>query len=223
TCVDRSPSALRDFSEYDAIAMGPGLGTDDETAGVVKNILDSYDGKLVVDADALNIIAARGLATGGKERGARGCGLIITPHPGEAGRLLGVSSADVNADRSAAARSLAERYGAVALLKGRGTVIALPDGYYKVGPYMDGGLYENPTGNPGMATAGSGDVLTGLILALLGQGLDVADAALAGAYLHGLAGDIAAEDKGVHGLIASDIREAIPYAIKFTVSIDTML
>jgi NAD(P)H-hydrate epimerase len=201
TCISRE-----DFTggaRFDAVAIGPGLGMDDDGARLVKNILDIHDVKLIFDADALNIIAARGLtAPAGNS--------IITPHPGEAGRLLGISAAEVNANRVSAARMLAEKYGATCLLKGKDTVVAT----------HGGGTYINPTGNAGMATAGSGDVLTGLILALSGQGLDAENAAVAGAYLHGLAGDIAAEEKGVHGLIASDIREAIPYAIKAVIAID---
>jgi NAD(P)H-hydrate epimerase len=222
------PFGIPDLSAYDAVAAGSGLGTDVEAAGIVKYILNGYDGKLVLDADALNIIAELREAGSYEDAGVArlsevsrvmtlrpdgGAARIITPHPGEAGRLLGVSAAEVNADRSGAARTLAKTYGAVALLKGRNTVIAIP--YATGGRSHEGiAIYTNPTGNPGMATAGSGDVLTGLILALLSQGLGAAEAAIAGAYLHGLAGDMASEEKGTYGLIASDIREAIPYAIK---------
>jgi NAD(P)H-hydrate epimerase len=210
TCVDRDELvreireplthdgcfAKERFARYDAIAAGPGLGTGADAAALLTYLLANYKGKLVLDADALNISAA--LPDAGLN------GRVITPHPGEAGRLLGVTSAEIQQDRCAAAEALAGKFGAVSVLKGSGTLVAVPNG----------SVYSNPTGNPGMATAGSGDVLAGLILALLGQGLGAEGAALAGVYIHGLAGDSAAEDKGQHGLIASDIRDNIPYAIK---------
>jgi NAD(P)H-hydrate epimerase len=221
TCVDRdtlvsSSKALDTLAGYDAIAIGPGLGTSENSVNLVTEVLRSYKGSLVIDADALNIISGAPKILDFADASA--VRRVITPHPGEAGLLLGITAADVNADRSGAALALAERYGAVTLLKGHGTIVAVPQSA------SEPSLYVNPTGNPGMATAGSGDVLTGLILSLLGQRLSAipnstgADAALAGAYLHGLAGDIAAKDKGYYGLIASDIKDAIPYAIENTLN-----
>jgi NAD(P)H-hydrate epimerase len=195
-CVNRDEITPETLAEYDAVAIGPGLGTDENATEIVEMVIKNYRGALVMDADALNILAAGAIAGADLSR------CVITPHPGEAGRLLGISTKEVQRDREFAARALHEKYGAVTLLKGHGTLVATADK-----------LFVNPTGNAGMATVGSGDVLTGLIVSLLGQGFSAENAALAGAYIHGLAGDIAAEEKGLYGLIASDIREAIPYAI----------
>jgi NAD(P)H-hydrate epimerase len=128
----------------------------------------------------------------------------MTPHPGEAGRLLGRSTEEVGRDRAAAARALAGETGAVAVLKGRRTLIAAP-----AGP-----LAVNPTGNPGLATAGTGDVLAGVLGAALARGHDAWPAAVAAAYVHGLAGDRAAGERGVEGLLAGDLVEALPQALR---------
>jgi NAD(P)H-hydrate epimerase len=199
-CVNRDNITPEAIAEYDAIAIGPGLGTDENAASMVEFVIKNYSGACVMDADALNILAT-GKISALSDADLSRC--VITPHPGEAGRLLGIGAKEVQLDRESATRVLLEKYGAVTLLKGHGTLVATADK-----------LFVNPTGNAGMATAGSGDVLTGLIVSLLGQGLGVGNAALAGAYIHGLAGDIAATEKGQYGLIASDIKEAIPYAIK---------
>jgi NAD(P)H-hydrate epimerase len=209
TCVERgslhanneSGSEPNRFGAYNAVAAGPGLGASRETLELVVSLVNNFGGPFVLDADALNVIA------GIPEMRLNNC--IITPHPGEAGRLLGISTSEVQADREAAARALVLKYGSVTVLKGYETIVAALGGEAN-----SISLYKNTTGNPGMATAGSGDVLTGLILALLGQGLSLSDAAIAGAYIHGLAGDMVYEDKGLHGLIASDIKEKIPYAIR---------
>ncbi|MBI4746642.1 MAG: NAD(P)H-hydrate dehydratase, partial [Deltaproteobacteria bacterium] len=128
---------------------------------------------------------------------------VITPHPGEMGRLLGVSSRDVQADRVGIAKRYAEENNVCVALKGAHTVIAVPEGR----------AYINTTGNPGMATAGAGDVLTGMIAGLLAQGLKPELAAIAAVYLHGLAGDLLRNEMGEYGIIATDIIEKIPYAI----------
>jgi NAD(P)H-hydrate epimerase len=140
---------------------------------------------LVLDADALNLIAAEPHAL---------ADAILTPHPGEAARLLGIETAEVQRDRFAAAQAIAERYQAVAVLKGAGTIIAAPGQTPRV---LD-------AGNPGMAVGGMGDVLTGVIVALRASGLSAFDAASAGALLHSLAGDAAAEE-GERGLLPSDL------------------
>jgi NAD(P)H-hydrate epimerase len=205
TCVGRDLTGL-ELSAFDAVAMGPGLGDTENTAGLVRFVLKSYGGTLVLDADALNAIAGDGILTGmlrARAQRPRGAA-IITPHPGEAARLLGHGSSAPRGEREDVARALAELTGAVSVLKGARTLTAAPGG----------ALYVNETGNPGMATGGSGDVLTGVIAALAGQGLGALDAALAGVYLHGLAGDIAAERVGEYGLMASDIAEAMGPAIK---------
>jgi NAD(P)H-hydrate epimerase len=152
----------------------------------------------VVDADGLNLLA-RGLPS--LEASDLPLGRwVLTPHPAEAGRLLDCSTADIQQDRVSAALRLAQRYQAVVVLKGCGTVVADSAGRYAI----------CPLGNPGMATAGSGDVLSGVIGALLAQGLDVWDAACAGVVAHAAAGDLAASEIGERGLLASDITRRLP-------------
>lgn len=170
----------------DVLAVGPGLGT--QTWG--RDLFDTAlaSGKsLVVDADALNLLAQRLRALPAHT--------ILTPHPGEAARLLGSSAQQVQANRYAAVRALVERYRCVVVLKGAGTMVAAPDATPRV----------IAAGNPGMAVGGMGDVLTGVIAALRAQGLDAFDAASIGALLHGAAGDAAAHDDGERGLLPSDL------------------
>jgi NAD(P)H-hydrate epimerase len=185
-----------------ALAIGPGIGTAPETARAVVAILDRITVPVVVDADGLNGIAAIGAeglaALRSSERET-----ILTPHPGEAARLLGCGVPEVQEDRIASAGELAKRSGAVVVLKGAGTIVAAPDGRAAV----------NSTGNPGMATAGTGDVLTGIVGALLARGLDRWDAARLGVFAHGLAGDRAAAIQGQEGLVASDVVDALPGAM----------
>ena len=158
---------------------------------------------MVLDADALNLLAED------ESLLHDACGsVVLTPHPGEAGRLLGYSAKQINEDRTGSALQLAEKYSATVVLKGANTVVATPDQK----------TYVNTTGNPGMATAGSGDVLTGIISALAGQGLDGVRAALAGVYIHGLAGDIGAKKHGEYGLLASDIAAYTGVAIDRIIS-----
>ncbi len=129
---------------------------------------------------------------------------VVTPHPGEMARLIGVSTEQVQKNRLSVARQFAVEWNVVTVLKGYRTVVACPDET----------VYINMTGNPGMATAGAGDVLTGIITGLSGQGMELSQAAVAGIYLHGLAGDKAAEELGEYGLTATDILNRIPWAIK---------
>lgn len=167
-----------------AIAIGPGLGQDDWAHELWRQVLAS--GKpLVIDADALNLLAKAPQPPGDA---------ILTPHPGEAARLLGLSTAQVQADRFTAARALADRFHAVVVLKGAGSVVAAPDSVPRV----------IAAGNPGMAVGGMGDLLTGIIAALRVQGLGAFDAASTGALLHSLAGDAAASD-GQRGLLPTDL------------------
>lgn len=203
TCVSRTlpPDRLR---EYQAVVMGPGLGDESSNAKLIEEVLKADCPAFVLDADALNLAANEpSLIKAIREAGQR---VILTPHPGEAARLLGIRSQEVQADRLSAARMLAEKTGAVTVLKGAGTLVATPDH----------NSYINTTGNPGMATGGTGDVLAGVIGALAGQGCTCLAAAKAGAYLHGLAGDLAAEAMGEYGLIASDLVAMIPAAFKKT-------
>ncbi|QOC21539.1 NAD(P)H-hydrate dehydratase [Wenzhouxiangella sp. AB-CW3] len=171
----------------DVLALGPGLGRND-WAGVIWRRLLKSDKPLVLDADGLNLLGDSPI-----ERG----NWILTPHPGEAACLLGVEVSDVQADRFAAVRELAQRFGATVVLKGHGTLIAEPTGNVAVCPF----------GNPAMASAGMGDALTGMIASLRGQGLDDFDAACCGVLLHALAGDRAAS--GRRQILASDLIGAL--------------
>jgi len=177
-------------AERDALAVGPGLGRSEGTRALVAELFTEAPCPAVFDADALNCLAELE-ATQARSSFPR----ILTPHPGELRRLLGRTESEPVTERLDAARELAGRYDAVAVLKGAATVVAQPDGRCRL----------NPTGNEGMATGGSGDVLTGVIAALLGRGLDAVTAASAGVYWHGLAGDLAAERCGTPSLLAGDI------------------
>lgn len=179
---------VRDPGLYDAIGIGPGLGTKPNTKKGLRDILGKYDGPLVLDADAINIISLeKDLMDLLPENS------VLTPHPGEFSRLSGSDASGY--DRLREQVDISEKYKCIIVLKGACSSISLPDGR----------VWFNTTGNPGMATAGSGDVLTGMILSFLAQGYPTGEAAIAAVYLHGLAGDIAAEKKGYESLIASDI------------------
>jgi len=188
---------LERAAQVDVWALGTGLSRDRESAELVRRIAVEARCPLVIDADGLNAFEGHGeaLARIAAER-------VLTPHLGEMARLTRLSTRELEAGRIDCTRSWAQSWGSVVVLKGAPTVTASPDGRATV----------NPTGNPGMATAGMGDVLTGVIAALIGQGLGVYDAARLGAYLHGLAGDQAAARLGQHGLGASDAIEALPGA-----------
>lgn len=187
-----------------AIAVGPGLSTHPETVELVQSLMKHIDRPAVLDADALNALAGRAsLLTECK------IPPIITPHPGEMARLeVGSTSQSVNIDRTGTARRFSRERGVIVVLKGARTVIARPDGLLAV----------CPTGNPGMATAGTGDVLTGMVAGLLAQGIPAWEAACAATYLHGFAGDLAAKKLGEAGMIAGDLLAHIPYAIQATQS-----
>lgn len=187
---------------FDVIAVGPGLGQSPDTAAIVRALLKMPDEPLVLDADALNLVAAaqEGLAV---LRESPSPLRILTPHHAEAARLLRQTVEAVRADRVAAVLELAERSGAVVVLKGHGTLVARPGASR---PAICLG------GNPGMATGGAGDVLTGIVAALIGQGLSTYDAACLGVFLHARAGDLAAARYGERSMIARDIIEALPQA-----------
>lgn len=203
TCLERDFSKI-DLSRYDAAAIGPGLGESQESVEAVKRMLTEFDGSLVLDADALNVIAHNDLFDLLKARKAGTT--VITPHEGEAARLLG----EKHKNRQEAVRALYEKTGAITVLKGQETLVAT------------GGekTYNNTTGNPGMATAGSGDVLTGIITGLMGQKkpcgdrLTAEEAAICGVFVHGMAGNLAAETLGEYGLIAGDIAYYTALALK---------
>ncbi|MBQ3281291.1 MAG: NAD(P)H-hydrate dehydratase [Eubacterium sp.] len=198
------PVAGAGFSSYDVVAYGPGMGTGDEARQMLACVLDHFEGPLVLDADGLNLIAdddelrEKFFTYKGPK--------VITPHQGEAVRLLAGARLGTG-DREDVAAALSVGYNAITVLKGPGTLVARRDG-------AEIEMMQNTTGNPGMATAGSGDVLTGVIASLAGQKLDLFEAAACGVYIHGRAGDIACEEKGEYGLIARDIIQCIPYAIK---------
>jgi ADP-dependent NAD(P)H-hydrate dehydratase / NAD(P)H-hydrate epimerase len=187
------------LARMDAVAIGPGVGLDAETQAAVRTLVRDAERPMVVDADALTALVGC-LEMCRDARAPR----VLTPHPGEAARLLGCGIAELQADRIASARRLATESGATVALKGARTVIAGPDGRVTL----------NPTGNPGMATGGTGDVLTGVAGGLLAQGVAPAAAVSCAVYLHGLAGDLAAETRGAAGLVASDVANSIPAAIR---------
>ncbi|HLF18211.1 MAG TPA: NAD(P)H-hydrate dehydratase [Candidatus Omnitrophota bacterium] len=192
------------LSTYSAIAIGPGLGRTPATVKRVLKIIGSSSVPLVIDADALFAVSKK-LSILSKTKTPK----ILTPHPGEMGMLIKKSTAFVQNNRESCARDFAKKHNCVLLLKGNRTVVA-----GGLSPNGDCPLYVNTTGNPGMATAGSGDVLTGMIAAFLSQGLNAFDAAKWGAYVHGKAGDLAAKKGSRTGLIASDLIENIPRALR---------
>lgn len=190
-------------SNLDVVAIGPGLGVDDERRDLVVELLRSIDKPVVLDADGLNCISNEPNIL--KKRAEK---TIITPHPGELSRLLNISIGDIQRDRINNAKNTSLKYNVITVLKGSETVVSNEDGE----------VYINKTGNPGMATAGSGDVLTGVILSLMGQGIEAMDSAVLGVYAHGLAGDLASYNIGEYGLMARDILNYIPHAIDLIVS-----
>ncbi len=185
------------LSNFDVVILGPGLSTHPDTASLVRNLVEKIKLPLVLDADGLNAINDVGIL---KKRKAP---TIITPHPGELGRLFGVSASEIQADRIGFARKAAKEWQVIIALKGARSIISSPEA-----------TLINMSGNPGMASAGTGDVLAGLIGGFLAQGLMDLEAAILGTYLHGLAGDIAAEEKTEYCLIASDLIDYLPKAIK---------
>ncbi len=182
----------------DAWVIGPGLGRDEKTLQVIREFLPQLTVPAVLDADAL--FAVCGYLRLLKKSTVP---LVITPHPGEMAKLLGVNISDVQSNRVAVAEGFAKQTDVVVVLKGAGTVIATPEGR----------IFINNTGNPGMATGGSGDVLAGMIATLLAQGMVPAVAAACAVWLHGKAGDIAAAQGGIAGLLAGDIAAAVPAAL----------
>lgn len=182
----------------DAVALGPGLALQPGTVTLVQKLIETISAPLVLDADALNALA-EDLTVLRRKKSAN---IILTPHPGEMGRLLGTSIPDVEAIRISVAQEFASNYGIHLVLKGARTIIASPDGAAAI----------NSSGNPGMATGGMGDVLTGIIVSLLGQGYSTSDACRLGVFIHGFAADMVAEDKGEIGISAGDVQEMLPYA-----------
>lgn len=182
---------------WDAIAIGPGMGRQPDTQAAIREIVRNAEKPLVIDADGIQALANHMDVIHQSEALA-----IFTPHPGEMSALTGLSSVQINQNRIEVARQTAQKWNSIFVLKGAPTVVAFPDGE----------AYINTSGNAGLATAGTGDVLTGVITALISQGLASHDAALAGVYLHGLAGDIIARN-GMIGMTAGDVIQALPAAI----------
>lgn len=179
----------------DAVGIGPGIGTDNAAAQRLKLLLQSAAVPLVIDADAINLLSENRTWLGFLPKAS-----ILTPHPGEFDRLTSKTSSSF--ERLERAREFAMRHGVVLLLKGAYSAICAPTGK----------VYLNPTGNAGMARGGSGDALTGLLTGLLAQGLSALEAATLGAYVHGLAGDLAAADIGMQGMLVSELIDRIPQA-----------
>jgi len=203
-----SPSGYKKIKNFaitaDILALGPGLSQNKSTQTLIRKIVATVNKPMVIDADGLNalignlgILSAKPYTLNPK---------ILTPHPGEMAKLLGTSIKKIQKQRKDAAVNFAKKYKVTVVLKGHNTIVA----DYK------NNLYVNKTGNPGMATAGSGDVLTGIVSAFLAQGLDSFSAAKFGVYIHGLAGDLAAKEKTEISLIASDLIGKIPDAIKIS-------
>jgi hydroxyethylthiazole kinase-like uncharacterized protein yjeF len=182
------------------LAVGPGISRVPETSKLVRTLVKRHDLPIVLDADGLNAFAGHASELNGKARS-----LVITPHPGEMARLLGSTVAAVQRDRIGVARAFARKHQVIVVLKGHRTLIADPGGE----------IWVNTTGNPGMATGGTGDILTGIVAGLVAQNSKrVLEAVIAAVYLHGLAGDVAREQMGEHSLVATDLLHALPEAFR---------
>ncbi len=194
---DEHITSLPEVLKYDAVGVGPGIGTDPDTRKTFAELLSSYRNPMVVDADGLNILSLEPDMISLLPENS-----VLTPHPGEFSRLTGVKNSGL--ERLSLQMEFASRYRCIVVLKGAFTSVALPDGR----------VFFNSTGNPGMATAGSGDTLTGIITSLLAQGYLPADAAVTGVFLHGLAGDLALSDASPESLMAGDIIRNLGMAYK---------
>lgn len=184
------------------LAVGPGISRNSETAELVRTVIGKYSTTMVVDADGLNAFEGCAQKLNGKDHE-----LVITPHPGEMARLTGRPVIDIQRDRLATARTFAREHRVIVVLKGHRTLIAHPDG----------AVWVNTTGNPGMATGGTGDILTGIVAGLVAQNPSrILEAVLMGVHLHGRAGDIACESTGEHSLVATDLVKALPEAFERT-------
>ncbi|MCS7203093.1 MAG: NAD(P)H-hydrate dehydratase [Thermodesulfovibrio sp.] len=202
TAQTLSKSAIPEILSFiidkaNCVAFGPGVGVNEDIEEILKSIILQSPYPLVIDADGITVLSKiRDILKEAKSE------IVLTPHPGELSRLINLSVKEIEKNRVDITKQVAEEFKVVVVLKGVPTVISNPEGL----------TFINTTGNPGMATAGSGDVLTGIIGSLIGQGVKSFYAAVLGVYLHGLSGDIASKDKGFHGLVAGDIIESIPKA-----------
>ena len=182
------------LEKMDAVLIGCGMGQSDGTLSVLQTVLSEAACPVIVDADGINLLAAHKDILRGRK-----ADTVLTPHAGEFERLFG----PILPDRKTAAEALSQELGCITLLKGHGTVVT------------DGNkTYRNPTGNPGMAVGGSGDLLAGIIVSLLGQGLPSLEAAAIGAWLHGAAGDLCAQQIGQYGMLPTDMLQVLPRLMK---------
>jgi NAD(P)H-hydrate epimerase len=193
-----APRVLEAMADYDALALGPGLGTEEPTCRAVWEILERVDKAVILDADGINCAAQKPGCLAGRRYPT-----VLTPHPGELGRLLEKPTRYVQENRLASAMQAADAFGCVVVLKGANTLISNPGGK----------TYINPLALPSLATAGTGDVLTGCIAALAAQSLPALEAALCGVYLHGNAAVIASNIIGPAGMIAGDVVSHLPIAL----------
>jgi NAD(P)H-hydrate epimerase len=197
---------IKEFlGNVDILVIGPGLSQNRSTQSLIRKVIFEIDRPMVIDADGINALCNHLSILKHLPNTKHRIPLILTPHPGEMARLLNKTKEEIQQKRKTIAWNFAKEYNVILVLKGYRTVVCSPKD-----------IYINKTGNPGMATAGSGDVLTGMIAAFLGQGLSPFQAAKYAVYLHGLAGDLAAREKTQIGMIASDIIEKIPEAIKIS-------
>jgi len=204
--LDLFLKAIPETKRFDVIVAGPGMSVGQGTTDIIQSVMDSSVAKVLLDADALNVYVGR---RSDLRRSTCSQRVILTPHPGEAARLLGVTADEVNADRVSAAERLACETGAIVVLKGAGTVIADPAD----------GVYVNLTGNPAMATGGSGDVLAGIIAGLWAQGLKAIDAARLGVYLHGTSGDGAAWEGFAPSVPPETLANHVGWAIRWLMAV----
>ncbi|MBP3305450.1 MAG: NAD(P)H-hydrate dehydratase [Oscillospiraceae bacterium] len=188
------PEIMKLLPKMDAVLIGPGLGQSEGTLAVTKAVLENFEGPVVLDADGINVLKSHMDIVRERQSPA-----ILTPHAGEFARIGG----KIGQDRAASAAEFAAQYHCILLLKGYGPIVT--DGHR---------CFRNPTGNPGMAVGGSGDVLSGIIAGLLGQGIEPLNAAACGAWLHGAAGDICAEKIGQYGMLPTDMLEVLPRLMK---------
>jgi len=197
--LQNKKALLETASKVDMVVIGPGLSLHEETIRLVQEIIMTVKKPLLIDGDGLTALAEKPEILKGRKTAT-----ILTPHMGEMARLIGKSSAEISADKINALKKATKKYNAIIVLKGAHSLIGTGDG----------NIYVNLSGNPGMATAGSGDVLTGCIAAMYGMGLNPADATRKGVFLHGYAGDLAAAKKGADGMTAEDIMNFLPQALK---------
>ena len=190
----RSIELVKDKS---VVAIGPAIGTEKETREFVNEFVRAIELPLVIDADGLNVLDLKIVRS-------KRTPVVLTPHPGEMSRLMSISTSEVQSNRIAVSSKLSKDCGAIVVLKGHDTVIAFPDGRCSI----------NPTGNAGMATAGMGDALTGVISSFIAQGIDIEQAVIGGVYIHGLAGDIAAGEHTQRALITTDVIKCLEKAFK---------